>query len=302
MTSQIIKVEPFDVIVFGGTGDLAYRKLFPALFHRDKDGQFKDPTRIIGVSRRVLEPDAYRQGVRDALAKFGGAGALDIVQVDRFLQRIHYVAVDATGDAGWDNLRTLLGADERVRAFYLATGPDLFGPIAERLGRFGLATQRSRIIVEKPIGKDGVSAAAINDDIGSVFPENNIFRIDHYLGKETVQNLMALRFANALFEPLWNNAHIDHVQISVAETLGVEGRGAYYDDSGAIRDMVQNHMLQLLCLVAMEPPASLQADALRAEKLKVLKSLSPIDEANISALTVRGQYRAGFADGAAAPS
>ena len=179
-----------------------------------------------------------------------------------------------SANPGWDELKALLGADERMRAYYLATGPDLFGPIAKRLGETGLATPRSRIIVEKPIGKDGASADAINDAIGAVFLEKNIFRIDHYLGKETVQNLMALRFANALFEPLWNNAHVDHVQITVAETLGVEGRGAYYDDSGALRDMVQNHMLQLLCLVAMEPPASLEADALRDEKLKVLKSLA----------------------------
>ena len=302
MTSQIIKVDPFDLIVFGGTGDLAYRKLFPALFHRDKDNQFNEPTRIIGVSRRHIERDAFRAAVKDALLKFGGVDQASSAAVERFLDRIDFVAVDVTGDDGWDGLKALLGADERVRAYYMATSPDLFGPIAKQLGAKGLVTSRSRIIVEKPIGKDGASAAAINDEIGSVFPESRIFRIDHYLGKETVQNLMALRFANALFEPLWNNAHIDHVQITVAETLGVEGRGAYYDTSGAIRDMVQNHMLQLLCLVAMEPPASLEADALRDEKLKVLKSLARIDASNASALTVRGQYRGGFADGAAASS
>ena len=162
-------------------------------------------------------------------------------------------------------------------------------------------TPRSRIIVEKPIGRDGESAAAINDVIGSVFLERNIFRIDHYLGKESVQNLMALRFANILLEPLWNSAHIDHVQITVAETLGVEGRGGYYEEAGAMRDMVQNHMMQLLCLVAMEPPNSLEADSLRDEKLKVLKALQPIDETNAANLTVRGQYRAGFADGGPVP-
>jgi len=302
MTAQIIKVEPFDLVVFGGTGDLAYRKLFPALFHRDKDGQFTEPTRIIGVSRRAMGQDAFRASVKDALIKLGGATDVDAAAIERFLQRVDYVAVDATGEQGWSALAAMLGPDERVRAYYLATSPDLFGPIAKQLGANGLATTRSRIIVEKPIGKDGASAAAINNDLGAVFLESNIFRIDHYLGKETVQNLMALRFANALFEPLWNSAHIDHVQITVAETLGVEGRGAYYDTSGAIRDMVQNHMLQLLCLVAMEPPSSLQADALRDEKLKVLKSLAPIGDHNAAAMTVRGQYRAGFAEGGPAHS
>ena len=302
MTSQIIKVEPFDLVVFGGTGDLAYRKLFPALFHRDKDEQFREPTRIVGVSRRRLERDAFRAAVKEALLKFGGVDDASTPVVARFLKRIDYVAVDVTGEDGWTNLKALLGEDERVRAYYMATGPDLFGPIARRLGAAGLATPRSRIIVEKPIGRDGESAAAINDEIGSVFPESRIFRIDHYLGKETVQNLMALRFANALFEPLWNNAHIDHVQITVAETLGVEGRGAYYDGSGAIRDMVQNHMLQLLCLVAMEPPAKLEADAMRDEKLKVLRSLQPVDTDQLCNLnTVRGQYRAGASAGGAVP-
>ena len=302
MAAKFIKVEPFDLVVFGGTGDLAYRKLYPALFNREKSGQFTDPTRVIAVSRRPMEREAFRASVQDDLKKNGVSDGAAPEIIERFLQRLDYHPVDATSEAGWGELKELLGADERTRAYYMATGPDLFGPIASRLGAAGLATPRSHIIVEKPIGRDGVSAAAINDAVGAVFLEKNIFRIDHYLGKEAVQNLMALRFANAMLEPLWNHAFIDHVQITVAETLGVEGRGAYYEQAGALRDMVQNHMLQLLCLVAMEPPSSLEADALRDEKLKVLKSLTPIDESNISAFTVRGQYRAGFAEGAPAAS
>jgi glucose-6-phosphate 1-dehydrogenase len=302
MVAHIVKVEPFDLVVFGGTGDLAYRKLYPALFHRERSEQFSEPTRIIGVSRRHLDRDEFRASVKDALIKFNvidnEAGAV----VDRFLSRIDHIAADAVSDSGWDHLKSMLGPDDRIRAYYLATSPDLFAPLAKRLGSEGLTTPRSRIIVEKPIGRDGASAAAVNDAIGAVFLERNIFRIDHYLGKESVQNLMALRFANTLLEPLWNNAHIDHVQITVAETLGVEGRGDYFDASGAIRDMVQNHMMQLLCLVAMEPPNSLDADSLRDEKLKVLKALQPIDQSNASSLTVRGQYRAGFADGGPVPS
>ena len=297
MAAHNVEVEPFDLVVFGGAGDLAHRKLYPALFHREFGNQFSEPTRIIGASRRRLDRDAFRASVKESLTKLNLVDGKAGPALERFLSRLDFVAIDATSEGGWADLKTLLGGDERIRAFYLATGPDLFCPLAKRLGAEGLVTARSRIIVEKPVGRDGESAAAINDVIGSVFVERNIFRIDHYLGKESVQNLMALRFANILLEPLWNSAHIDHVQITVAETLGVEGRGDYYEESGALRDMVQNHMLQLLCLVAIEPPNSLEADSWRDEKLKVLKALQPINETNAAHLTVRGQYRAGFADG-----
>ncbi|MEJ0093051.1 MAG: glucose-6-phosphate dehydrogenase [Methylocella sp.] len=301
MVSRIVKVEPFDLVVFGGTGDLAYRKLFPALFRRFLDGQFSEPTRIIGAARHDFDADTFRGTIAKALQQFS-TEATKAESVNAFLEMIDYVSLDIGSDAGWDVLsRKFSDNSARVRAFYLATAPDRFGPIAAQVAAHALITPESRIIVEKPIGKDGASAARINDAIGAVFAESQIYRIDHYLGKETVQNLMALRFANALFEPLWNSAHIDHVEITVAETIGVEGRGAYYESAGALRDMVQNHLLQLLCLVAMEPPASLDADAVRDEKLKVLKSLAPIDASNAESLTVRGQYRAGASASGAVP-
>ena len=219
-------------VVFGGTGDLAYRKLYPALFHRERSDQFSEPTRIIGVSRRRVDRGAFRASVKDALVNSTRSTTEPVRRSSVSSRASTMYPPTRRVDSGWGDLNALLGPDERIRAFYLATGPDLFCPIATRIGAEGLTTSRSRIIVEKPIGKDGASAAEINDGIGSVFPEGSIFRIDHYLGKETVQNLMALRFANILLEPLWNAAHIDHVQITVAETLGVEGRGAYYDKSG----------------------------------------------------------------------
>lgn len=302
MTSRIIVVDPFDYVVFGGTGDLARRKLLPALFHREADGQIPEEARIIGVSRRSKSDAEYRNEIRAALESFVKPSERTEAAVEKFLSRVHYVAADATSSEGWKDLAaTLKEGSKRVRAFYLATGPDLFGPISERIKEFGLITNKTRVVVEKPLGKDLASAKAINDEIGKIFHEDQIYRIDHYLGKETVQNLMALRFANALFEPLWNSAHIDHVQITVAETVGVEGRGDYYDHSGALRDMVQNHILQLLCLVAMEPPASMDAGAVRGEKLKVLKSLKPIDTRSVDVNSVRGQYRAGAAPSGAVP-
>jgi len=294
MTSRIIAVEPFDLVVFGGAGDLAYRKLLPALYQRHRDGQLPAVGRIIGVSRRPMSDGEYRTATREALARHVPPSDLEGTTVETFLKRLHFVPVDAKAEAGWADLAALLrGCEDRVRAFYLAVGPELFGTISAKLGEAGLVTQNARVIIEKPIGHDLESACEVNDAVGAVFEERQIYRIDHYLGKETVQNLMALRFGNALFEPLWNAAHIDHVQITVAESLGVEGRGGYYDTSGALRDMVQNHILQLLCLVAMEPPAHMDADSVRDEKLKVLRSLKPIDDANAGTMTVRGQYRAG---------
>jgi glucose-6-phosphate 1-dehydrogenase len=294
MSSRIITVEPFDLVVFGGAGDLAYRKLLPALFERDRDGQIPPIARIIGVSRRPMKDAEYRAATEAALAKHVPEGERDPAAVATFLKRLHFVSVDAQATAGWTDLVKMLkeGA-ERVRAFYLAVAPELFGPICQNIGANKLVTPKTRVIIEKPIGHDLESARALNDVVGRIFDEGQIYRIDHYLGKETVQNLMALRFGNALFEPLWNAAHIDHVQITVAEQLGVEGRGGYYDQAGALRDMVQNHMMQLLCLVAMEPPSRMDADSVRDEKLKVLRSLKPIDDATINLVTVRGQYRAG---------
>ncbi|MEP3279974.1 MAG: glucose-6-phosphate dehydrogenase [Stappiaceae bacterium] len=302
MATRVIEVDPFDLVVFGGSGDLAHRKLIPALYHRDLDGQLPQNARIIGTSRRPQSDEAYREWAEAALSEHVGADALDKETLGRFLQRLHFIAVDATSDKGWSELSAMLAdRPEVIRAFYLAVSPDFFGPICEQIGAFGLSSLKTRVVIEKPIGKDGASADAVNETIGKVFSEDQIFRIDHYLGKETVQNLMALRFGNALFEPIWNSAHIDHVQITVSESLGVGNRSGYYDTAGAMRDMVQNHILQLLCLVAMEPPSSLNANAVRDEKLKVLHALKPFDEQSISEFTVRGQYTAGASEGGAVP-
>lgn len=299
MTSQIIPVDPFDYVVFGGTGDLSERKLIPALYRRAADGQIMGDSRVIGAARAEMSNEKFRKFAEKSLREHVAADELDKEKVSAFLKRLHYVSVDAKSDRGWADMKKLLGDDDRVRAFYLAVGPSIFGDIAEKLHAHGMVREHSRLVIEKPIGHDLASAEALNEVVGKHFDEHQIYRIDHYLGKETVQNLMALRFANALYEPLWNSAHIDHVQITVAETLGVEGRADYYDRSGAIRDMVQNHMMQLLCLVAMEVPSSMEADAVRDEKLKVLRALNPIDASNVANLTVRGQYGDGASEGGA---
>jgi glucose-6-phosphate 1-dehydrogenase len=299
MTSQIIPVEPFDFIAFGGTGDLAERKLLPALYQRQIAGQFSEPTRIFGTSRAKMSHKDYREFARKAISEHVKATEIDPEQLEKFLGRLHYVAADGKSGEGFDAIKKQIGDSDRIRVFYMAVAPALFGDIAKHLKANGLISKASRIVVEKPIGRDLASAQALNDQIGSYFAEHQIFRIDHYLGKETVQNLMALRFANMLYEPLWNSAHIDHVQITVAETVGLEDRIGYYDKAGALRDMVQNHILQLLCLVAMEAPSSMDADAVRDEKLKVLRSLKRINGQEAPKMTVRGQYRAGASSGGA---
>jgi glucose-6-phosphate 1-dehydrogenase len=294
VSGQIQPVEVFDLVIFGGTGDLALRKLLPALFHRFADGQITAGSRVIGIARDPLDDAAYRTRIRAALERALANERHDVATLDQFLELVSYRALDARQDSGWSGLASMLRAvDERVRVFYLATAADVFVAICQRLRELGLTDGNVRVVIEKPIGHDLRSAAAINDAVGRAFAERQTFRIDHYLGKETVQNLIALRFGNALFEPLWRAEHIDHVQITVAENIGVESRAAYYAGAGALRDMVQNHLLQLLCMVAMEPPASLEPDAVRDEKLKVLRALRPINASNADQLTVRGQYRAG---------
>ena len=296
--ANFIPVDDFDLIIFGGTGDLALRKLIPALYHRARDGQITADSRIIAASRGDLDRDTYLGRVEEALRAHLHGDDFRDDEWRALRERIHYARCDAMAPDQWGALGDILaGNKQRVRVAYLATAPSLFGPIASGLKMNGLVTSNSRIVLEKPLGRDYASACEINEQVGECFAEDRIFRIDHYLGKETVQNLLALRFANSLFEPLWKRGAIDHVQITVAEDLGVGGRIEFYDRIGALRDMVQNHMLQLVCLIAMEPPASLHHDAVRNEKIKVLQALRPITRDNVRNTTVRGQYKAGAIKG-----
>ncbi|NEY89150.1 glucose-6-phosphate dehydrogenase [Tabrizicola oligotrophica] len=287
MAPRVIPVDPFDLVIFGGTGDLARRKILPGLYRRFQAGQMTDAGRIIGAARADLTEESFRAFVREAVEEFTPAARRDEASLAEFLKHIRYVAIDAKGEGGWPQLKALMRADV-VRAFYFSVAPALFGDLAERLHAHAIADAQSRIVVEKPFGRDLETARALNAVLAQHFDEHQIYRIDHYLGKETVQNLMAVRFANILFEPLWKAEYIDHVQITVAETVDVSGRGAYYDKSGAMRDMVQNHLMQLLCLIAMEPPYHFDPDAVRDEKLKVIRALDPVAPEDI----VRGQYRA----------
>ena len=288
------------IVIFGATGDLALRMLFPSLYFLEMDGLLTHDLKIIGSARSAIDREAFCAKIEAAVAERAGT-AFDPTAFARLRDRLDYVPLDVGGDGDFSALSgPLKGVGEIV--YYLSTSPSLYGAICEKLKAAGLAHKNSRIVVEKPIGRDLASCAEINDQLAATFSEDRTFRIDHYLGKEAVQNLLALRFANTLFEPLWNKVSIEQVQITVAETVGVEGRWSYYNDFGAIRDMVQNHLLQLLCLVAMEPPADLDPDSVRNEKVKVLRSLRPIKGGEVERKTVRGQYTEGVADGLPAPA
>ncbi|NUS37546.1 MAG: glucose-6-phosphate dehydrogenase [Lysobacter sp.] len=288
--------------IFGASGDLARRMLLPSLYGLEADGLLPGTLRVLGTARSDMDDEGFRRFVADAIARHVPAGEQDDTVLERLQRRLGYQAASVDDEASMHRLgeavRAAAGGDI---VYHLSTAPRFYAPICGALGALGLGGPGTRVLLEKPIGKDLASATAINDGVARVFDEDRVFRVDHYLGKEGVQNLLALRFGNGLFEPLWNARHVQQVQVTVAETVGVEGRGDYYDESGATRDMLQNHLLQLLCLVAMEPPAQFDANAVRNEKLKVLQSLRPIGAADVRTETALGQYTAGALAGQPVP-
>jgi glucose-6-phosphate 1-dehydrogenase len=295
--------EPCALVIFGATGDLTKRKLIPALFQLAQQRMIPAEFAVIGVGRQPLSDEDFRSKMRLGLLEFGDKEEFDESTWQSFAQGLFYISGDFDGDETYEAINKRLVEIEKSRAtqgnriFYLATAPDFFGLIAQKLGAFDLAqspTGWTRIIVEKPFGHDLESARALNDALSAIFKENQIYRIDHYLGKETVQNLLVFRFANSIFEPLWNRQYIDHIQVTNAETVGVEGRGSYYDKAGVVRDMIQNHVFQVISLIAMEPPVSLHANSIRDEKIKAMQSVRPIPEDSVDKVAVRGQYGPGF--------
>jgi glucose-6-phosphate 1-dehydrogenase len=292
----------FDLVLFGGTGDLTWRKLMPALFQAFRHGKLPPGGRILAVARDERSDAEYRQLIRERFADVASAKQPTEEEFDRFAQLLHYQRMDLSKPEHYAKLRNWI--DERAAdsvVFFLATSPHLFTQICTQLGAAGLNGPNVRVVLEKPLGHDLSSALEINRAVSAVFREDQALRIDHYLGKPSVQNLSALRFGNALFEPLWRRESISNIQITLAESIGVGTRGDFYDRTGALRDMVQNHALQLLTMVAMEPPSTNDADAIRDEKLKVLRSLRPFTEADVATHVVRGQYRAGQVEGKPAP-
>ena len=284
-----------DFVLFGTKGDLARRKLIPSLYQLDKADLLHGSTKIIGTAKDQFSLDEYRQKVQAALEEFVAEDLPnDILQ--RFLDRLVYVSMDFTDQNAYKNLQKIR-RKEAILLNYLATPPAVYQAICHGLHQAGMIDKQARVILEKPIGFDLESSKQINDAVARFFDESQIYRIDHYLGKETVQNLIALRFANSIFASKWDNRTIDHVQITVAEEVGIEGRWDYFDQAGQMRDMVQNHLLQILSLVAMDPPVNLDADSIRDEKVKVLKSLRPIQLESVHETTVRGQYESGFIHG-----
>ncbi|MBA2373851.1 MAG: glucose-6-phosphate dehydrogenase [Chloroflexi bacterium] len=295
--------DPGIVVLFGATGDLAHRKVIPALYHLWRTNLLPHEFVLLAIGRRPYDDDSFRAEVRAALEKYSRILPLDEGAWSSFSERISYQVLDFADPSGFDRLVTRLDeidvehGTRGNRLFYLATQPSQFAEIVAQLGRVGLDHEQHdggwrRVIIEKPFGHDLASAQKLNREVGKVFRESQVYRIDHYLGKETVRNLLVFRFGNGIFEPLWNRRYVDHVQITVAESIGIEDRGAFYEETGALRDVVQNHLLQLVCLVAMEPPATFKADALRDEKVKVLRAIAsdPIEPGEV----VRGQYGPGW--------
>lgn len=284
----------FSIVFLGGTGDLAWRKLMPAMFEAWRHGAFPEMGRVLASAREPLDTPSYHQWLWQKFQTLNWSEPLERPVFDAFCQFLSYRPLDLSAPATYRQLAQWVADDPSDSVvFYLAIAPGLFIPVCQGLADAGLNQPHMRVVLEKPLGKDLDSARAINSAVRQHFSENQIFRIDHYLGKQSVQNLMALRFGNTIFEPVWRRESISHVQITLAEDLGVEARGSYYEQAGALRDMVQNHLLQLLCIVAMEPPASDDADAIRDEKLKVLRCLRPIQAHEMNQFVVRGQYRAG---------
>ncbi|RXF06100.1 glucose-6-phosphate dehydrogenase [Pseudoalteromonas sp. PS5] len=296
-------LNPFDIVIFGGGGDLALRKLLPALYRAYQEGNLPEGTRILPTVREQNKQQEFIETTHSALQTHLGKGEYNKKDWSAFSQFLVPVVVNVTEeDEYWDTLKNILAdGEEKSRVFYLSLPPAVYGRCCELLSVKGLITEHSRVVVEKPIGYCGKSAEEINAKIGEFFAEEQVFRIDHYLGKETVQNLMALRFSNALFENLWDAKTIDNIQISISETVGLESRAGFYDKAGALRDMVQNHLLQLLCLVAMESPHKLNANSIRAEKLKVLEALRPLVGEQVDDNVVRGQYVPGDLEGKLVP-